>query len=108
MVLPTALLWLYAIAHGIVAALSMPKRAEIVDAVALSLVVSLWVIADARKRRRTLCYDYDSFVYFLWLFILPVYLFQTRGLRAFLTLLCCIGLCFLAVIACLIVYSFRQ
>ena len=46
-----------------------------------------WVTADARKRGKELCYDYDSFVFFVSPFIVPVYLFQTRGVRGFLTLL---------------------
>jgi hypothetical protein len=45
-------------------------------------------VTDARKRGRKLCYDFDSFVFFAGLVVVPVYLFQTRGVRAFLTLLC--------------------
>jgi hypothetical protein len=55
--------------------------------VALPVVLTSWVMADARKRGRRLDYDYDSFVYFAWPLLVPVYLFQTRGVRAFLTLL---------------------
>ena len=40
----------------------------------------------------SLCYDYDSFVYFAWPIVAPIYLFQTRGVRAFLTLLCFAGI----------------
>lgn len=92
MVGPTLLLWLCAAGYLIVslpgANGDVPKRAELVAPVALSLVISLWVIADARKRKRRLCYDYDSFVYFAWPFLVPVYLWQTRGVKALLTLLC--------------------
>ncbi len=98
---PTRLLWLYAIAFGIATALGpdgegMPKRAELVSGVALQVIVSLWVLADARRRGRPLPYDFGSFVYFAWPFILPVYLFQTRGARALLALLGFAGICFLA------------
>ena len=92
MIGPTLTLWFCAAAY-VVASLpgpdgAIPKRAEILAPIALSVVISLWVMADARKRGRRLCYDYDSFVYFAWPVVVPVYLFQTRGARAFLTLLC--------------------
>jgi hypothetical protein len=31
-------------------------------------------------------YDFGSFVFFLWPVIAPIYLFHTRGLRAFSTI----------------------
>lgn len=93
MVVPTLLLWLYAVAACIASAIGpdnagMPKRAAVASSVAMSLVLASWVMADARKRGRQLCYDYDSFIYFAWPIVVPVYLFQTRGVRAFFTLLC--------------------
>ena len=48
--------------------------------------VALWVLRDARQRRRSLPYDFDTFVFYTWAFLAPVYLFQTRGWRAFATL----------------------
>ena len=48
--------------------------------------VALWVLRDARHRRRSLPYDFDTFVFYTWTFLVPVYLFQTRGWRAFATL----------------------
>jgi hypothetical protein len=65
------------------------------------------VIADARKRGRRLCYDFDSFVFFIWPIIVPVYLFQTRGVRAFLTLLCFAGICVVAMLAASVVSIIR-
>ena len=54
------------------------------------------VTADARARGRSLCYDFDTFILFAWPIVLPCYLFQTRGLRAFLSLLYFAGLCLAA------------
>ncbi len=51
-----------------------------------ALVISNWVLADARKQQRRLCYDYDSFLFFVWPIVGLAYLFQTRGWRAFLTI----------------------
>jgi len=53
-------------------------------------------------------YDYDSFVFFVWPLIAPVYLFQTRGTRAFLTLLCFAGLCIVAGVAASFVFIIRE
>ena len=75
-VAPASLLWFYAIAYGVALALrpeesaDMPKRAGLVAAVTLPLIISLWVLADARRRGRSLCYDYGSFVYFAWFVII--------------------------------------
>ena len=76
--------------------------------VALPFIVASWVMADARKRGRQLCYDYDSFVYFMWPVIAPVYLFQTRGVRAFLTLLCFAGIWLIAALAAGMVFLVRE
>ena len=97
MMTPTGLLWLYALAFGIATGVGaegaeMPKRAGLLASVTWSFLVSLWVTTDAHKRGRQLCYDCDSFVYFAWPLVVPVYLFQTRGVRAFLTLLGFIGI----------------
>jgi predicted membrane channel-forming protein YqfA (hemolysin III family) len=49
----------------------------------LPAAVSLWAVADAREREWTRTYDFGSFMFFLWPVLLPIYLFQTRGLRGF-------------------------
>jgi hypothetical protein len=53
----------------------------------LALLMCAWVQADAREKRRRLCYDYDTFTFFAWPILTPIYLFQTRGLRAFIPIL---------------------
>ncbi|SRR6266568_2039560 len=86
----------------------LPKRADLASRVAFPLVMASWVLADARKRGRRLCYDYDSFVFFAWPVVVPVYLFQTRGARGFLTLLCFAGICVIAVLASSVVIFIRE
>jgi len=92
MVAPTLMLWLCAIAYGLAIGIGpggeIAGRAELVSRMAFPFVIASWVMADARKHRRSLCYDYDSFVYFAAYIVVPVYLFQTRGVRALLPLLC--------------------
>jgi len=48
--------------------------------------IALWVLADARRRGRSLHYDAGSFIFFAWPVLAPIYLFSTRGLRAFAAL----------------------
>jgi hypothetical protein len=48
----------------------------------LPLVIANWIIADARERRRQLCYDHDTFQFWAWPLLGPVYLVRTRGWRA--------------------------
>ena len=111
MIAPTLMLWLTFFAYGIawgLASEGVSWRVELVAKLALSLAVGAWVIADARKRGRRLCYDYDSFLYFAWPVVAPVYLFQTRGLRAILTLLCFVGIWLMATLAGGLMVVFRE
>jgi hypothetical protein len=111
MVAPTLMLWLCPIAFGVTHAAApngeVSKRADLAFRFALPLVIATWVTADARKRRRNLCYDYDSFVFFVP-FIVPIYLFQTRGVRAFLTLLSFAGIWIIAMTPVLVAAFVRE
>ena len=113
MIAPTLTLWLCVVAFGIASAASphggeLSPRADLASRLAFPLVMASWVVADARKRGRRLCYDFDSFVFFIWPIIVPVYLFQTRGVRAFLTLLCFAGICVVAMLAAAVVFIIRE
>ena len=65
----------------------MSPRAELLASLAFSLLVALWWGADARRREREMGYGFPALVFLLWPIFAPVYLFQTRGARAFLSLL---------------------
>jgi hypothetical protein len=52
-----------------------------------AILVAAWVMADAKRRQRTLSFGFPALVFFIWPIFAPVYLFQTRGVRAFLSLL---------------------
>lgn len=71
-------------------AIGSPSGAPALAASLASLLVlsslGLWVLADARQRQRRLPYDFGSFVFFAWPVVVPIYLFSTRGWRAFGTL----------------------
>ena len=108
----TLMLWLYAIAFAVASTAApdgrLPLSAAYVSRLALSLILASWGIADAKKRRRQLCYDFDSFVFFALPIVVPIYLFRTRGVRAFLTLLCFAGIWLVAMLAALVVFIIRK
>ena len=52
----------------------------------LPFMVAAWVVSDAQRRERKLCYDFDSFIFFAGILVAPYYLFSTRKWRAFITL----------------------
>ena len=112
MVAPTLMLWLCVIGFGIASSLApdrqLPKPADLAFQIALPLVLAFWVTSDAQKRRRHLCYDFDSFVFFAPFIIVPVYLFQTRGMRAFLTLLCFAAIWLVAMFPVVMVAIIRE
>lgn len=70
--------------------LSHPNRMAAIAALAagylLPAIISLWVVSDTREHRQWRLYDFGSFVFFFWPLAVPIYLFQTRGLRAFGTI----------------------
>ena len=105
------MLWLYALAFGAASTRApgchLPVGADLASRVALPFIISWWVTADARKRRRLLCYDYDSFVYFAFPLIVPFYLFQTRGMRAFFTVIWFAAMCLVARVPSLLLSLFR-
>ena len=112
MVAPTLTLWLCAVSFGLAYSVSpdgeLSKRADLASRIALPLVIASWVTADARKRGRQVCYDYDSFVFLAYPIIAPVYLFQTRGVRAFLTLLCFAAIWITAMTPVFVVHIIRE
>ena len=107
---PTLMIWVYTLSLGVACSFQdgrLSWRANNLSAAALGLILSWWVLADAQKRKRTVCYDYGSFVFFAWVVLVPVYLFQTRGIRAFVTLLCFCGLWLFASLVGLLIAAIR-
>ena len=60
----------------------LPAFAELVSQYLFAASIAVWVQRDVIRRRRWVPYDFDSFVFALWPFATPVYLFRTRGWRA--------------------------
>ena len=109
---PTRLFWLYAASLGAATGLSpageLSGPSDLASRGACALVLVLWVMRGAQQRRIRLRHDYGSFVFFLWPVVVPTYLFQTRGWRAFVTLGCVAGILSFAVWVSLVIFGFRE
>jgi hypothetical protein len=89
MVLPTALLLAAVVADAAVRCMAPDGpdgRTELLTRCLFPLVIAHWVLTDAQKRRLSLCYDFDSFLFFAYPVVGLAYLVRTRRWRAMLTL----------------------
>lgn len=78
----------YSVAAGnLYSILEEPSGAEKVAAllsdVVLSATVALWVVLDSSRRGRPLPHIAGVYLGVLWVVLAPIYLFRTRGWRAF-------------------------
>jgi len=64
----------------------MSRWADLLISLTFALLVAFWVALDARRRERGLGYGFPSLVFILWPVFAPIYLFQTRGVKAFWSL----------------------
>src|SRR4051812_14121082 len=60
------------------------RSLELVWGYLLNWIVAEWIIRDSQRRSLHPCYDYDTFLFAIWPLLAPIYLFKTRGLRAFI------------------------
>jgi hypothetical protein len=84
--------WIYFICVGFAAGREtdtalMSKRVEFVSGFAFALMAAMWVATDARRRQRAIGYGFPALVFLFWPVFAPIYLFQTRGARAWVSLL---------------------
>jgi hypothetical protein len=69
--------------NGVGSPEGIPASAAIFASFLLSGSIALWLLADAQQDCRLVPYDFDSFVFFAWWALVPIYLFKTRGWRGF-------------------------
>jgi hypothetical protein len=62
------------------------KSFEVVAAFGWSLLLAIWVVADARRRKLIPCFDFGFFCYVFMPVVVPCYCFWSRGWRGALTL----------------------
>ena len=66
-------------------------RAEFTFHIATGTFLAMWVRSDARARKCTPCFDFDTFVFFTCVVSVPGYLFATRGWRGLMIVLSIVG-----------------
>ena len=97
LVSPAVLLYLYVglmqLANGIylAARIEPPPGFNLVDFFGLLWILGWWLLTDSRKRGLAWVYDIGFFLTIAWPFIMPYYLFKTRGARGLLSILAFIG-----------------
>ena len=57
-------------------------EADVVFQLGFALLLTWWVYVDRRQRRYPVPFEFEAFVFFAWLLVVPYYLFKTRGRRA--------------------------
>lgn len=88
----TLLLWFAFFSHVLAAyfdnnAAHTPDRDAFYASWIYPLIITGWILADARQRGRRPCYDYDNFLFWAFPVLGPIYLFQTRRWKAIFPLL---------------------
>jgi hypothetical protein len=93
----------------VTAGVPMSAAASGLTSYSLALFAILWVVADARGRRRVPCYDFGMLVAVYFPLSLVWYVFWSRGRRGALLLAALVGLMSLpwlsAVVAWLLLYG---
>ena len=49
-----------------------------------ALFMAMWVCSDARRRHRTPCFEFGTFIFLTWIVSVPGYLLVTRGWKGLL------------------------
>lgn len=61
--------------------------------IAFTWVLGWWLLKeDNQKYKEKWIYELGILIYAVWMIVIPIYLFKTRGLKAFLTIFAFIGL----------------
>ena len=60
--------------------------------IAFTWVLGWWLKKDNQKYKEKWIYELGILIYAVWMIVIPIYLFKTRGLKAFLTIFAFIGL----------------
>jgi hypothetical protein len=82
-----ALATIYAIGLSIVEANALvpaPDQTRTLWNILFSLILTWWIYADRHVRRFRVPYEFETFAFFAWPFVVPYYLYRTRGWRGLL------------------------
>jgi hypothetical protein len=67
--------------------ISAPDGSRLFWRFAFGLFVVRWVAIDRRSHSFSVPFEFDAFVFFAWVFVVPYYLFKTRGPRGLINAL---------------------
>ena len=101
---PTSLLYVFLvvtqIVNGVYAAREAmpPPLYGLLYPIAFLWIVGWWMLKDSRKRGVGWVFDMGLYLFIAWPFVLPYYLFKTRGAKAFLLILAFVGVCVAALV----------
>ena len=70
------------------------------------LAIACWFKEDCKKHNVTWAIDMGFFLLVAWVLIIPIFLFKTRGLKAFITILSFLGIYISTYLFSLIIYQF--
>ncbi|MBI5962025.1 MAG: hypothetical protein HY863_00995 [Chloroflexi bacterium] len=59
--------------------------------IAFAWVLGWWLKEDSQKYKEKWIYELGILIYAVWMIVIPIYLFKTRGLWAFVTIFAFIG-----------------
>lgn len=91
--LPTVLLYSFLfitqVVNGIYlsADIELPPAYTFLYPLSLLWIIGWWLQKDSRRRNVQWVFDMGLFLYIAWPFIMPYYLFKTRGIKALLIIL---------------------
>lgn len=89
---PTVLLYIFLVLTHLMAGvyfasgIELPPLFELLYTVSFFWIIGWWLWSDLKKRNIPWVYDTGFFLYLAWPFIMPYFLFKSRGLRALLTI----------------------
>ena len=66
----------------------MSRTTELLWGFEFGFILAGWVSVDRRVRGFNVPYEFDAFVFFIWPFVVPYYLYRTRGGRGLLFAAC--------------------
>ncbi len=49
--------------------------------IAIGITIVAWLLTDARRNHKSLCYDFDTMAFYAWPIVVPAYFVYTRGWR---------------------------
>ena len=74
----------FAAVHG----LGVSRTTELLWGFEFRFILAWWVSVDRRIHGFNVPYEFDAFVFFIWPFVVPYYLYRTRGGRGLLFAAC--------------------